>query len=165
MKRETVNLLLALTDNIKWLALGGLFYFLMVSYGFGSAACLTHREARQLWPRQHIYWYSADHCWSNRRGPPRNLRYDLIRENHAQVYAEEKAKPPAHPVPAPPTSVLYPSLKQMMQAIEPSMLDRSELTLSYRLLDIDEMTKNYPDPPECCWPELVPDGKGDWRLK
>lgn len=50
-----------------------------------SPVCLTKREARVLWPRQHIYWYSGNHCWSNRRGgPPRNIRYDLIREDHAQ---------------------------------------------------------------------------------
>ncbi len=39
--------------------------------------CLSKREARHLWPRQHIYWYSADHCWSNRRGgPPRHLKIE-----------------------------------------------------------------------------------------
>ena len=39
--------------------------------------CLSKRQARHLWPRQHIYWYSADHCWSNRRGgPPRGLKLE-----------------------------------------------------------------------------------------
>ncbi len=39
--------------------------------------CLSKKEARHLWPRQHIYWYSADHCWSNRRGgPPRHLKIE-----------------------------------------------------------------------------------------
>jgi hypothetical protein len=41
-----------------------------------SQVCLTKREARHLWPRQHIYWYSSDHCWSNRRGPPRHLKIE-----------------------------------------------------------------------------------------
>ncbi len=41
-----------------------------------SQVCLTKAEARHLWPRQHIYWYSADHCWSNRHGPPRNLKIE-----------------------------------------------------------------------------------------
>ena len=34
-----------------------------------STVCLTKQQARHLWPRQHIYWYSKDHCWSNRRRP------------------------------------------------------------------------------------------------
>ena len=40
--------------------------------------CLSKKDARQLWPKQHIYWYSKHHCWSNRRGPPRNLRMDPV---------------------------------------------------------------------------------------
>src|SRR5215471_8608301 len=40
--------------------------------------CLTKKEARHLWPRQHIYWYSSHHCWSNRRGPPRGIKMDPI---------------------------------------------------------------------------------------
>lgn len=52
----------------------------------GTPVCLTKKEARVLWPKRHLYWYGNDHCWSNRRGgPPRNLRYDLIRDNHAQA--------------------------------------------------------------------------------
>ena len=43
-----------------------------------SEVCLSKREARHLWPRQHIYWYSADHCWSNRRGPPRHIKIEPI---------------------------------------------------------------------------------------
>jgi hypothetical protein len=40
--------------------------------------CLTKSEARQLWPKRHIYWYSSDHCWSNRRGPPRGIKIDPV---------------------------------------------------------------------------------------
>lgn len=59
----------------------------------GSAVCLTKHEARQLWPKKHLYWYSPHHCWSNRRGgPPTGVKYDLIRENHAQ--AEAAPAPP-----------------------------------------------------------------------
>jgi hypothetical protein len=42
--------------------------------------CLSKSEARQLWPKSHLYWYSRHHCWSNRRGPPRGLRLDPILE-------------------------------------------------------------------------------------
>ena len=45
----------------------------------GGAVCLTKKEARELWPRRHIYWYSKDHCWSNRRGPPRGIRIDPVK--------------------------------------------------------------------------------------
>jgi hypothetical protein len=159
---------------VSKIILVAVIYLALLSHSFGSATCLTHSEARQLWPRQHIYWYSSDHCWSNRRGgPPRNLRYDLIRENHAESLSaptdkdagKGTAPPNAARRSAVPTTVLYPSLQQMMRAIEPSLLDRSELTLSYRLLDIDELTSQIPDPPECCWPELVKDTNGEWVLK
>lgn len=57
-----------------------------------SAVCLTKSEARQLWPRRHLYWYSSDHCWSNRRGgPPTGVKYDLIRENHAESLPANKS--------------------------------------------------------------------------
>lgn len=53
--------------------------------------CLTKKEARQLWPKQHIYWFSKDHCWSNRRGPPRNLKFDPV---FSKAHAEEVKQHP-----------------------------------------------------------------------
>jgi hypothetical protein len=58
-----------------------------------ASICLTHRDARQLWPRIHIWWYrdkqTGDRCWSNRRGrPPRNLKIDPV------VNSMAKAKEP-----------------------------------------------------------------------
>jgi len=43
-----------------------------------SSICLTYRQARQLWPKVHLFWYGKNRCWSNRRGPPRNLKMDPI---------------------------------------------------------------------------------------
>src|SRR5215472_292034 len=68
----------------------GLLLLTLTSVPAQSTVCLSKSEARELWPRQHIYWYSKDHCWSNRRGPPRNLRIDPITNFH--VRAEEKEK-------------------------------------------------------------------------
>lgn len=56
-----------------------------------TEVCLTKKEARQLWPRQHLYWYSKDHCWSNRRGPPRGLKFDPV---FSKAHAEVKAAAP-----------------------------------------------------------------------
>lgn len=120
----------------------------------GSPACLSKREARILWPRQHIYWYSADHCWSNRRGgPPSGVKYDLIRENHAESLPEKKP------------TVMFPEVRQVIPWLDPKLYQTKESTLTHRLLDIDELTSKVPDPPECCWPELESDGNGGWRLK
>ena len=47
--------------------------------------CLTKKEARELWPKRHIYWYSKDRCWSNRRGPPRGLKFDPVQNNTAKT--------------------------------------------------------------------------------
>lgn len=49
-----------------------------------AAVCLSKKEARELWPKRHIYWYSKDHCWSNRRGPPHGIKTDIIRETMAR---------------------------------------------------------------------------------
>ena len=54
--------------------------FTMSTPAKGAAICLTKKEARELWPRQHIYWYSKNHCWSNRRGPPRGIKVDPIKK-------------------------------------------------------------------------------------
>src|SRR5215813_3232298 len=32
-----------------------------------SPDCLTYQEARQQWPRHHLYWHTANHCWNNYR--------------------------------------------------------------------------------------------------
>lgn len=65
---------------------------LLLSSGDSAAAlCLTKDQARVLWPKQHLYWYSKDRCWSNRRGgPPRGIRIDPLPE-------EKKARAEARP--------------------------------------------------------------------
>ncbi len=77
-----------------------LFIFLIPTPVGASQVCLTRKEARHLWPKQHIYWYSKDHCWSNRRGPPRGLKLDPIIPNHARAEVKENpAKPERLPPP------------------------------------------------------------------
>jgi hypothetical protein len=53
--------------------------------GPGAEVCLSKHEARKLWPRSHIYWYSSDRCWSNRRGPPRGIKVDPVPATHAMA--------------------------------------------------------------------------------
>ena len=69
-----------------------------------SDVCLTKREARHLWPRHHIYWYSSDRCWSNRRGPPRHLKIEKEPEesNPKKIRTDPVMSPPrAEVLPAP----------------------------------------------------------------
>jgi hypothetical protein len=67
------------------------FAFILMATAQGGGICLTKKEARQLWPRQHIYWYSKHHCWSNRRGPPKHLKMDPVVNLMAK---ETRAKEP-----------------------------------------------------------------------
>ena len=71
------------------LALAGAILFvlavILATPALPADVCLSKKEARQLWPRSHLYWYSKDHCWSNRRGPPRGLRMDPVVNSHAQA--------------------------------------------------------------------------------
>ena len=59
---------------------------LMTAAASADAVCLSKSEARKLWPTQHIYWYylGRERCWSNRHGPPRNLRIDPVMGHLAQ---------------------------------------------------------------------------------
>jgi len=63
---------------IVFIAVCFLLIVAMLSAASATNVCLTKKEARQLWPRQHIYWFSKDHCWSNRHGPPRNIKIDPV---------------------------------------------------------------------------------------
>ena len=61
------------------LAALGLFVLMLIATSPApGAVCLTKAQARELWPKQHLYWYSPKRCWSNRRGPPQNLQIDPI---------------------------------------------------------------------------------------
>ena len=45
-----------------------LLVFLMLwGAGIGNAGkgCLTYAEARKIWPREHLYWHTAAHCWDS----------------------------------------------------------------------------------------------------
>lgn len=73
----------------------GIIVLLLMTHAQATTVCLTKKEARQLWPRQHIYWYSKDHCWSNRRGPPRNLKFDpVFSKAHAEAPKSDRENAP-----------------------------------------------------------------------
>jgi hypothetical protein len=76
---------------------------LLITTAAPAGICLSKSEARHLWPRQHIYWYSRDRCWSNRRGPPRGLK--LRRERLDPVFGKtvtEMLSAPTYDVLPPP---------------------------------------------------------------
>src|SRR5262249_39335046 len=56
--------------------------------GFANAepSCMTEAEARAAYPRAHLYWHTARHCWDNIPGGQQ--RYDV---------AKPVEKPPAVP--------------------------------------------------------------------
>lgn len=56
----------------------------LVAATAATRVCLTKQQARHLWPKQHIYWYSKDHCWSDRRGRPRNLKFEPVRKRNIE---------------------------------------------------------------------------------
>lgn len=39
---------------------------LIVAPAVGSPSCMTQEEARQAFPRDHIYWHGLQHCWDNK---------------------------------------------------------------------------------------------------
>lgn len=130
----------------------------------GSAVCLTKHEARELWPRRHIYWYGPHHCWSNRRGPPTGIKVDPVRNSMAESLSAPPVKDAGKSADKAdradvkrtirPT-IFYPPLN-MRGSVPPEMLRAYAATQWPLLLDVDEE-----DDPElgvtkdgCCWPKL-----------
>ena len=68
-----VNILLVIGMGI----IVGALILLIGSTAHGGV-CLSKSEARKLWPKKHLYWYSSEHCWSDRRGPPRGIKIEPI---------------------------------------------------------------------------------------
>jgi hypothetical protein len=65
---------------VQILAAIGIFILAILFATPARTQCLTQDQARQLWPKKHLYWYSKDHCWSNRRGPPSGIKVDPVPE-------------------------------------------------------------------------------------
>ena len=84
--------------SLAVLATCGIVFFLLMLWVTSAPAkqrpelCLTYKEARHLWPKIHLYWYSSDRCWSNRRGPPRGLKFDPVFSSHAQEVMPKTGK-------------------------------------------------------------------------
>jgi hypothetical protein len=46
--------------------------FLLMPAALAAPSCLTKSEARENWPRAHLYWHGRSRCWDNRRGGSRH---------------------------------------------------------------------------------------------
>ena len=111
-------LIIALASIIIILAV---MIFAMTQSASANAVCLSKRDARALWPKAHLYWYSKNHCWSNRRGPPRNLKLDPVVTFHAELLPEPiydvlpRPRPKADRLkPDPPDDCCWPNLDQLL---------------------------------------------------
>ncbi len=96
--------------------------------------CLTHRQARHLWPTRHLWWYNddGDKCWSNRHGgPPRGLKIEPERKK------EKKLR----------TDPIFPPRAEAKTAANPTG-PKVEAPLRS-----DEPLRIITD--DCCWPQLT----------
>jgi hypothetical protein len=85
--------------SLTIMVLAGVVLFvlmLLITTAAPAAVCLSKSDARHLWPRAHIFWFrdkqTGNHCWSNRRGPPRNLRIDPVAKSTAHKKIAPAAK-------------------------------------------------------------------------
>ena len=62
--------------------------------------CLSKSEARKLWPTRHLYWYSSQHCWSNRRGPPHGIKIEPVHQDPVKQSMAQAPEPPIAPAAA-----------------------------------------------------------------
>ena len=58
--------LMRITAGDVWIAVGALTG-LTLTIAIASAAkpCLTQAEAQKRWPKAHLFWHTANHCWDN----------------------------------------------------------------------------------------------------
>ncbi len=101
-----------------------------------AGVCLSKKEARHLWPRQHIYWYSSDHCWSNRHGPPRHLKIEPEEKKEKKI----KTDP-----------IFPPHAESELDAVTWHMkrpFDEAQPIIPPLNLAVPD------DPDACCWPDL-----------
>jgi hypothetical protein len=105
------------------------------------SVCLTYKQARELWPRVHLFWFSENHCWSNRRGPPRHIKVE--------------------PEPKPKKMKGDPVFNQI-RAEDEKQIELDAVTWHMRR-PFDQAHPIYPPllynpndipEPECCWPDL-----------
>jgi hypothetical protein len=62
--------------------------------------CLSDAEARKVWPREHLYWHTAAHCWDATPGPEwrklararRTARFDLASNQVASYPDSDSAR-------------------------------------------------------------------------
>jgi hypothetical protein len=96
-----------------------------------SASCMTKREARAIWPRAHIYWHSADHCWDNRRGRHGRRYKDPLMGGAVRAVRNQ-----------------VPTKQQIF--------DKTPASKADKIIDMEKwMAEN------CCWPDFLRDEDGN----
>jgi len=113
-----------------------LIVVLTSSGGHGSPSCMSKREARENWPRGHIYWHGPDHCWDNRRGRWHGRRHHRFRD---PVMSEVRT-----------VRNQVPTKQQVF--------DKHPTPKSGKIvgIDLDEWLAN-----NCCWPDMPRDEQGN----
>jgi len=132
---------------------GMLIAFLVSGGAVGAPSCMTKAEARAIWPRAHLYWHTADHCWDNRAGGGR--RYAArAEETSEKPRAKSKDKKVDPPPPTLRATIIYPSLKQGADAWSPDWLHAFASTTWPQLIDPDDAPDPNAGKDGCCWPRL-----------
>ena len=104
-----------------------------------TPSCMSFAEARVAFPGRHLWWHGRHaKCWDdNGRG--------------AAVVKTRQPLPPLRPDKTP--MILFPTLVEG-SAPDAQLMNGASMTDGPVLLDIDVVTAESEDPPECCWPQL-----------
>ena len=58
--------LMRITAGDVWIAVGALTGLtLTIAIASAASPCLTQAEAQKRWPKAHLFWHTANHCWDN----------------------------------------------------------------------------------------------------
>src|SRR5262245_32898047 len=68
---------------------------LLLGASNAAPSCMTYREAREKWPKIHLYWRTEHRCWTNNRHTPRSqFRPRKKMDPVINSYAAAKEKEP-----------------------------------------------------------------------
>jgi hypothetical protein len=116
---------------------------------------MTKEEARAKFPRDHLYWHTAQRCWDNnsaRRATRKRINHDPNGNDAGKLAAQKPVIALAKADP----SVIWPPVIVTPKIVNADLYNIASITQWPLLIDIDEVTSAQADPPdECCWPDLT----------
>ncbi len=99
-----------------------------------SPSCMSIKEARIKYPRDHLWWHTDAHCWNNSRAAERPTAKAIPAPKIVDATEYNELDAQAGRPPPPPPQVYFPSLIPGL-GTDPMFLDSEQMTHWPLLID------------------------------